>query len=148
MTFLNLTFLFLFSLVPISLLSSEPLVRPVRSTQDSRDASPAMEVRVKEGQIPTAKDEYESVMSYDFPRWGEVRIIQVIKENNRRSFPPSNTQVTSSTSHSLPEESKLEKMVASAPANQVLSQSTEKLNSIKTFLETASTASIQMSSSC
>lgn len=127
MIFFNFAFLFLFSLVPISLLSSEPLVRPVKSTQDSRDVSPTLEVRA-----PTAKtDEYESFMYYEYPGSKDVSMVSLKKQNDRRSVPILNTQISPSIPRSLPEESKLEKMVASAPVNQALSQSTERFDLLR-----------------
>lgn len=139
MIFFNLTFLLLFSLVPISLLSSEPVVRPVRSTQDSRDGSPTVEVRAQEGckAVIADIDEYESALYYEFPGSRDVCTIQVKKEKERRSFPISNTQIISCASHSLPKESKLEKMVASTPTvPKVLSESTERFNFLSNELAT------------
>ncbi len=150
MTFFNYILLFLFSLVPIHLFASErneSRQTALSSVQNSRHTSPAVEVRVLESRIAANNEEYESVMYFEFPGSREVTMMRVRKQEDRRSLPSSSEPyaipMAPSASHSLPNESKLEKIVSNTPEPTALSQSTEKLNYFKSVIDGTSKSTLQ-----
>ena len=132
MLFLNIIFLFLLSVVPIHLLASESPLQKTLSRQQSRNGSPVVELR-----LSTAQEEYTSVLYYDFPGSKNVTLMR-----ERRSLPiqcepnveQNDATISPANSTSLPEESKLDKMMNSSISVN-LSQSTERFNIIKQELD-------------
>lgn len=128
MTFLNLLFLFLFSLLPIHLVASEPqAAHKIRSIQASRNSSPVVEVRAD-------SEEFESVMFYDYPNCKDVHIMRVRKSLPSRAS--STCEPVKSVAHSLPDESKL-----AQTKGKSLSESTERFDLLKQQIDSLKHAS-------